>query len=150
MLDGFGSETSARAWVRSLSFSAGLWLLAVVVCAPPSSAVRTPAANMPREHEQLNTEPGQYSYPLAQNPNPVSDIFFLDGKHGWVSGEHGLNHPVLFRTEDGGDTWAELPDDPGIYKLFFLSASQGWALVVDSHRVDAVGLSLYETRDGGK
>jgi photosystem II stability/assembly factor-like uncharacterized protein len=103
---------------------------------------------MPIEHEQPSDGAGQYAYPLVQNP--VNDIFFLDGKHGWISGERGLNHPVLYRTEDGGDTWTELPDDPGIYKLFFLSASQGWALVVDWPRHDAVRYSLYETRDGGK
>jgi photosystem II stability/assembly factor-like uncharacterized protein len=82
--------------------------------------------------------------------SPVVDIFFLDGKHGWASGGRGQDHPVLYRTEDGGDTWTELPDAPGIYKLFFLSPSEGWALVGDWPRIDAIRLSLYRTTDGGK
>ena len=71
-------------------------------------------------------------------PRPVSwdlhDLFFLDDRHGWATGEEG----VLW-TEDGGRRWEMLHDEGGL-AIWFWNRLRG--LVARSG-------SVWETRDGG-
>ena len=75
-------------------------------------------------------------------------VFFLDNREGWLSFQDGY----LFRTHDGGRTWAEvLPagrlrspfasSGTTLYRIQFTSTSQGWG-------VDDPG-SLHKTEDEG-
>lgn len=60
----------------------------------------------------------------------LTDVFFVDKRTGWVTGEHG----TLLKTTDGGDTWTAVlggdpaaPEDP-IGRLKFIDATHGWAV----------------------
>jgi photosystem II stability/assembly factor-like uncharacterized protein len=89
-----------------------------------------------------------------------SDLVFVDAENGWllVHVGAGMSHDyvVLFRTQDGGQTWARLIDpygDSGIQAcqktgLVFPSAQNGW-LTGDCGGVMA-GAFLYQTADGGQ
>jgi photosystem II stability/assembly factor-like uncharacterized protein len=88
-----------------------------------------------------------------------SDLVFADAQNGWllVHVGAGMSHDyvTLYRTQDGGQTWARLIDPYGgseiqvCYKdsLVFSSAQNGW-LTGDCGGVMA-GAFLYQTTDGG-
>ena len=72
----------------------------------------------------------------------LSDVYFRDAQTGWVAGDGG----VLFRTDDGGTTWARLATgltDP-LYGFSFGDAQHGWLAVAQGR-----GGDLLRTRDGG-
>jgi photosystem II stability/assembly factor-like uncharacterized protein len=72
----------------------------------------------------------------ADEKSDLYDIFFLNGKVGWVSGFKTLENPnsyqfkyFLKKTTDGGDTWTEsaLPEKiSNIQNLFFVDSLYGW------------------------
>jgi photosystem II stability/assembly factor-like uncharacterized protein len=75
-------------------------------------------------------------------------IFFLNSREGWLSFQDGY----LFRTHNGGHTWAEILRagrlrspfagyGTTLFRIQFTSMNQGWA-------VDGPG-SLHRTEDGG-
>jgi len=64
----------------------------------------------------------------------LTDVFFVSGHVGWVSGEHA----TILKTTDGGKTWrAQIGGDPNgpekpIRQLRFLDLRHGWAVSDDS------------------
>jgi photosystem II stability/assembly factor-like uncharacterized protein len=70
-------------------------------------------------------EPVSYTQDLD-----LTDVFFVTGEVGWVSGKHG----TILRTTDGGATWeAQLGGDPEasaapVRMLHFLDERRGWAI----------------------
>jgi photosystem II stability/assembly factor-like uncharacterized protein len=89
-----------------------------------------------------------------------SDLIFADAQNGWllVHVGAGMSHDyvALYRTQDGGQTWARLLDpynDGGIQicqktGLLFTTPQNGW-LTGDCGGV-MTGAFLYETADGGQ
>jgi photosystem II stability/assembly factor-like uncharacterized protein len=89
-----------------------------------------------------------------------SELVFADAQNGWllVHVGAGMSHDyvALFRTQDGGQTWARLVDPYGDSNiqacqktgLVFPSAQNGW-LTGDCGGVMA-GAFLFQTSDGGQ
>jgi hypothetical protein len=68
---------------------------------------------------------------------PIS-LFFLDDSLGWMVTPKGI-----WRTEEGGRSWRELPKSPKLQvRVHFLDEKHGFA--VGTHK------SVYQTVDGGK
>jgi photosystem II stability/assembly factor-like uncharacterized protein len=76
---------------------------------------------------------------------------FVDRDQGWVavqtSSDTYKSHSFLFRTSDGGATWARLPDPPGAPRLAFSSRTTGWSVVQGG---PGIGGGLYRTGDAGR
>ena len=73
---------------------------------------------------------------------PLRSVFFVDNNVGYAGGD-GILTPTLLKTVDGGATWTSLSHNLAtgeILKLYFTSASAGWAIVSNG---------LYQTTDGG-
>jgi photosystem II stability/assembly factor-like uncharacterized protein len=88
----------------------------------------------------------QYSYPPAKYH--VADIFFVDSLYGWVLAPES-GHTTLFSTADGGNNWLPIRDQKTIYRISFLDARLGWALIVEQPGRDLCRTVLYATKDGG-
>lgn len=68
----------------------------------------------------------------------VLDVFFVDDMHGWFVGRFGL----AYRTVDGGQTWFEMPNLPGVLRdVRFADENNGW--------ISANHGGIYHTTDGG-
>lgn len=74
----------------------------------------------------------------------VTDLFFLDSAHGWLS----TNRGGLLRTADGGRNWSQIPVMPEAGEFMtsvrFAATDQGYLLSAAGQRV------LLATRDGGQ
>jgi photosystem II stability/assembly factor-like uncharacterized protein len=78
---------------------------------------------------------------------PVS-MLFADARHGlflWrIQSSSATSAGMLFRTDDGGKTWHELPHPPSAGELRFHSPKDGWVVV----GAESEGIAV--THDGGK
>ncbi|MGH7899488.1 MAG: WD40/YVTN/BNR-like repeat-containing protein [Candidatus Binatia bacterium] len=74
----------------------------------------------------------------AMQPH-LYDVFFVDERRGWTTGEFGL----VLATEDGGRTWAAQRSDTrrALYKAFFADPRRGWVVGQNG--------ALLATEDGG-
>ncbi|MGI4789452.1 MAG: hypothetical protein ACRYFS_11455 [Janthinobacterium lividum] len=80
---------------------------------------------------------------------------FLNRRHGWILAvsdiASGSTHKELYRTKDGGETWAAvmdaLPDHIDPMGMIFRSASVGW-LAAGYHGSDE--MPFYRTDDAGR
>jgi len=81
---------------------------------------------------------------------PLYELFFSDKQHGWITGGYFDDDDVylkLFKTEDGGQTWQDIPDfNYHIRDMFFEDSLHGWAVGNDT---SYTGIIL-ETTDGGE
>ena len=96
--------------------------------------------------------------PLAGERIDFDDVWFVDGKRGWITGKQvvvagELLRPLLFETTDGGDSWKQLSVDADILpsSVCFVG-NVGW--LAGSRRIvngDSVRLEgvLLRTTDGG-
>lgn len=79
---------------------------------------------------------------LAPGEATLTAVYFHDERHGWAVGHDA----VILRTDDGGDHWALVHQDPSGHRplldVWFENENHGFA-------VGAYGLFL-ETRDGGR
>ena len=80
------------------------------------------------------------------------DIFVLDQDHAWVQKpdfEKFPNSGVLYRTSDGGITWAkaEVPFSRG--DLNFIDADNGWVLADLGAGAGSNAVAIYQTTNGG-
>ena len=80
-------------------------------------------------------------YPNLPGEFYISDVKFIDRNLGYVTGSRPGIGQGLFRTTDGGATWAALTNPNGGYSLDFIDANHGWDVFVG-------GLG-YRTTDGG-
>ena len=80
---------------------------------------------------------------------PLFDVFFCDEEHGWIAGGYYDDDNVylkLFKTNNGGDSWQEIPDfDYQINDIYFADNLHGWVVGNDTSRS---GIIL-TTMDGG-
>jgi photosystem II stability/assembly factor-like uncharacterized protein len=124
--------------------------------------------NVPPEARVWRTQDGgqtwQSSAPLdLQGLNEfylASDLVFADLQNGWLLVHVGVgmshDYVALYRTMDGGQTWARLIDPYGVSGiqgcqktgLVFTTAQAGW-LTGDCNGVEA-GAFLFQTADGGQ
>jgi hypothetical protein len=109
-----------------------------------------------REDEEINTQVWRtvdggekwYQSAISQKFGSAAlSARFIDQQEGWVlsrlpSGSN-FNNGRLFHTQDGGDSWTELPLPPSGGHLSFVSADNGWILG------GASGHDLFVTTDGG-
>ena len=80
------------------------------------------------------------------------DTFVLDNTHVWMQVADLDNFPnsgSLYRTTDGGLTWTynEVPFSRG--DLNFLDANNGWVMSVLGAAAGSMGVSVFQTSDGG-
>ena len=84
----------------------------------------------------------------------LTDVGFVDARHGWVVGRldpatSGLVRLVFWTTADAGRTWTlhtpQLPGGRVIEAVTFGDASHGWLAATRRRRVD-----IYGTADGGR
>jgi hypothetical protein len=75
-------------------------------------------------------------------------ITFSDAKHGWLglqrNSSSNFKAGIIFRTQDGGRSWTELPIPPTVDNMRFISSDVGWIAGGPG------GGSLYRTADGGQ
>src|SRR5258706_6571598 len=75
----------------------------------------------------------------------LEDIFFVDERTGFVSGEYG----TILRTDDGGFTWSDLTfdDQHPVNSIFFINEDTGFV----SLRADSgITCKLEYTESGGQ
>jgi len=105
------------------------------------------------------TEQGQWQVKDSINDLPLTEVFFYDQQHGWITGGYYDEDNVylkLFKTNDSGQTWQDIPDfNYHINDIFFADSLHGWAVGNDtSYHCGRGGCTLYsgimlETHDGG-
>jgi photosystem II stability/assembly factor-like uncharacterized protein len=86
--------------------------------------------------------------PSPSGDRPLHTVFFIDARHGWMGGEHGL----LVRTTDGGRHWRR--EDSGttlaIDRILFTSRRRGWAVAEKEVSRGYWKYGLLRTSDGGR
>lgn len=78
---------------------------------------------------------------------------FLNGSDGWVVANSGGTQ-LLYRTTNGGQTWATSPTSPVQHSRFaglfdFVDPTHGWVLVGDGVAMGSEAATIYTTSDGG-
>ena len=114
----------------------------------------------PTAHILLRTDGGGETwYPFALPGGFVGRRvdFLPDGQHGWISAERCTPQPAttgctelaeaLFRTDDGGTTWTQFGDQPGLFYFEFVTPGVGWATVTECDTVCTS--SALRSADGG-
>ena len=86
-------------------------------------------------------EPSWQALPAAPKTSRIDDLHFLNSQLGWIATGDG----AIFRTDDGGSSWAPQFEDGTLYFrcIRFADAQHGFAGTLISSRL------LYATSDGG-
>jgi len=111
---------------------------AVAAYGPPPAAA-SPASPAPA-WRTLSTE----AYPKKRD-----DIFFADTRTGY----YGTGKGRLFKTEDGGQSWRKVWENPGTFirAIGFIDAEHGFLGNLGAGLADITDATpLYETLDGGR
>lgn len=89
-------------------------------------------------------------FPQGVNPFYVSGAF-ADSSHAWVavSLDSGNGQTVIFRTADGGQTWASTRVAPGRAQMDFVSDSVGFSLLHEGSAAGNENVEVLRTTDGG-
>ncbi|HEY2249787.1 MAG TPA: YCF48-related protein, partial [Planctomycetaceae bacterium] len=121
--------------------AACLFVLAIVAATPLLAAEKTSRADLAGV---TSRDPS----PIEDDAN-LHDIQFVDSRHGWAVGDHG----VIWRSDDAGETWTLQPSGVNcpLRSVCFLSDLVGWVAgggtVPFTRR--SYGVILY-TIDGGR
>jgi len=79
----------------------------------------------------------------------INDFFFLDENNGWAVCSGGTSNVFgrLLKTQDGGDSWEQVPTNfqYAFYSVHFVSPTKGWITGLGSG-----GNNLLITNDGGE
>jgi photosystem II stability/assembly factor-like uncharacterized protein len=82
------------------------------------------------------------------NPLPGRELFFLDPNLVWSVAEGDVNNPTavrhLFRSDDGGQSWADITTVTWGAQFDFVDANTGWAVARSGEE-----LAFVHTTDGG-
>lgn len=108
-----------------------------------------PAPTAPSDEQILST-PWTNLEAAPRINGKQDDLHFVSPEQGWsVNGEGNI-----YRTEDGGQTWAHLLEQPGTFfrAVIFADASRGFVANIGPGYFPGVTdpEPLYETRDGGQ
>lgn len=84
--------------------------------------------------------------PLTMQPS----VFFLDAAYAWVHlPSTDFSSGMLYRTQDGGSTWSELPTAFAGAQIYFLDAYNGWAMEGTGAAAGSMSVNIHRTSDGG-
>lgn len=82
----------------------------------------------------------------------VVSVIAIDMQHAWVLVviQTDPATELVYRTDDGGATWTELPINTGAYNLTFIDPQHGWVEVTPT-KIDSLAshIGLWRTSDGG-
>lgn len=84
-----------------------------------------------------------------QDDAALHAVQFVGSRHGWAVGDRG----VVWRTEDGGRSWAltKTPTDASLYGVCFLTNQFGWAVGSGTQPYTGLGFGvILKTTDGGR
>lgn len=76
-------------------------------------------------------------------------VQFVGSRSGWAVGDHG----VVWRTEDGGQTWSlqKTPTDASLHGVCFLTNQMGWVVGSGTQPFTGLGYGvILKTVDGGR
>jgi len=112
--------------------------------AAPRAAGSAPSATL-----RLPREGGWSRLDTAPYRGKQDDVFFTDARRGWYANGSGR----IYRSDDGGSSWAEQLHQPGTYFrcLGFVDGSRGFAGNIGPDYFPGVSdaTPLYRTQDGG-
>jgi photosystem II stability/assembly factor-like uncharacterized protein len=94
----------------------------------------------------------QDDYSFSIDRREISDLFFLNGSVGWIAAtDHENGKCYIWATTDGGEDWTKWSAPDGMFRIWFVSPSLGWALrqVGSSGRGDEQ-VHLLRTESGGQ
>jgi photosystem II stability/assembly factor-like uncharacterized protein len=135
-----GGRGRARATLTVLATTLALALGTPAWVAQPSIRAATTAVGSGYTWTKLET---------VKYPGKQDDIFFLTPDLGWYCNGSGR----IYKTRDGGASWAELIHQPGTFFrcIGFVDSLRGFAGNVGPGYFPGVtdSVPLYETRDGG-
>ena len=80
------------------------------------------------------------------------EMFALDNNHVWIQKPDIDNYPnsgTLYRTSDGGLTWMNVMTPFSGGDLNFIDAESGWILADLGVGAGSMGVSIFQTTDGG-
>lgn len=80
------------------------------------------------------------------------EMFVMENSHVWIQKPDLENYPnsgTLYRTSDGGMTWVNSMTPFSGGDLNFLDADNGWMLVDLGVGAGSMGVSVFQTTDGG-
>ncbi len=79
------------------------------------------------------------------------DIDFLDASHAWllVPDPNNMLAGTLYRTSDGGQSWAKAAVPFGGGDLQFLDVNRGWMMASLGAGAGSMGVGIFQTTDGG-
>lgn len=94
----------------------------------------------------------QDDYSFSINRPEVSDLFFLNESDGWITvANHEDNTYYTLATTNGGKDWTKWNAPEGMFRIWFVSKSLGWALKqVPSVNGKGQQVYLLRTETGGK
>jgi len=109
------------------------------------------------ENNLIRTEDGGLTWydltpPHVSSLGYSATLNFADADHGWVLIPDASDPLVgrLYRTEDGGLSWTSVSVPFGIGVLQFLDATNGWMMASLGASAGAMGVSIFQTSDGGQ
>jgi len=96
------------------------------------------------------TNEGAWEKTELETDLPLYKILFTDENTGWIAGGYQKRwnpfEKILFKTEDGGESWFEIDNPYQLVDIYFKDKQYGWAVGRDSlHK----GVIL-ETTNGGE
>jgi photosystem II stability/assembly factor-like uncharacterized protein len=92
----------------------------------------------------------EQTYAAEEARITFTSVDFIDDLHGWVVGFHHVfaaPEGVIFRTQDGGQTWERQSPNQNLMDVQFIDAYRGY--VVGFDYIGAQGPPVLRTQDGG-
>jgi hypothetical protein len=101
------------------------------------------------EYAIMFTSEGTWEKIELETDQSLYKIFFRDEHTGWIATGgywYGPEPPILFKTEDGGESWFRIDNPYHFRDIYFKDIYYGWAIGMDSL---GQGVIL-ETTNGGQ
>lgn len=98
----------------------------------------------------FRTTDGGTTWIQLQVLDPITDIFFIDSAHGWVSGRNWSSDSKIYFTLDGGNTWQfSTLNNTVIKKIRFQNISNGWIISNNDFGLNSSSAFVWKTTNGG-